>query len=211
MARKRSVKGGNSKAAILSSAREVFGRSGYHGASVERIARRAGVAKGTVFLHFKSKENLLIALVEDYFATVEEIYTQITPAELGPREQLEMIGAVEHWDQAGVSDFGQVLMGTWGGLPAKVRKRVEALMHKTFTLYLKRVAGLFRQMLGRDSIDGVSVEALAGAYLAGLDGLMVRERMLPGAKPSAKLVAEAFRKVLIDRLCPDGGDSREGR
>ncbi len=210
MARKRSGKGGNSKAAILRAAREVFARRGYHGASVERIAGRAGVAKGTVFLHFKSKENLLVELVEDYFARIEGVYSQITPSELSPREQLERIGSVQHWDQVGVGDFGQVLMGTWGGLPAKVRKRVETLMNRTYATYLKRVTGLLGQMLGRNSVDGVGVEAFAGAYLAALDGLMTRERMLPGAKPSAKAVAYALRTALIGRLCAGGGGATKG-
>jgi AcrR family transcriptional regulator len=51
---------------ILDAARTVFSRQGYAGASVEDVAERAGVAKGTVYLYFKSKEELyLAALVRD--------------------------------------------------------------------------------------------------------------------------------------------------
>jgi AcrR family transcriptional regulator len=42
---------------------ELFTEQGYHPTSVEQIARRAGVAKGTFFLHFPTKGALVTALV----------------------------------------------------------------------------------------------------------------------------------------------------
>lgn len=44
---------------ILDAAREVFDEFGYADASMEEIARRAGVAKGTVFAHFGDKVGLI--------------------------------------------------------------------------------------------------------------------------------------------------------
>lgn len=49
---------------ILDAALAVFGESGFSGAKVEDIARRAGVSKGTVYLYFDTKEAMLEALVE---------------------------------------------------------------------------------------------------------------------------------------------------
>lgn len=46
------------KEAILKAAIEVFGKRGYERATTDEIAERAGVAKGLIFHHFKSKENL---------------------------------------------------------------------------------------------------------------------------------------------------------
>jgi AcrR family transcriptional regulator len=48
---------------ILIAARELFEELGYHGASVSRIAARAGVAKGTFFVHFPTKDAAVNALV----------------------------------------------------------------------------------------------------------------------------------------------------
>lgn len=45
--------------AILRAATEVFARSGYFNAKVADIARQAGVADGTVYLYFKSKDEIL--------------------------------------------------------------------------------------------------------------------------------------------------------
>lgn len=49
---------------ILGAAQDVFADKGYRDASIDEIAARAGIAKGTVYLHFASKEDLLVALVE---------------------------------------------------------------------------------------------------------------------------------------------------
>jgi AcrR family transcriptional regulator len=49
--------------AILVAATETFARYGFKKASVDDIARRAGIGKGTVYLHFESKEELFGAVV----------------------------------------------------------------------------------------------------------------------------------------------------
>jgi AcrR family transcriptional regulator len=50
---------------IIDSAAELFAERHYHEVHMDAIARRAGVAKGTIYLHFKDKEALYLALVED--------------------------------------------------------------------------------------------------------------------------------------------------
>lgn len=48
---------------ILDGARRVFRANGYDGASMETIAREAGVSKGTLYVYFDSKEALFKALI----------------------------------------------------------------------------------------------------------------------------------------------------
>src|SRR5262249_16121766 len=50
---------------ILEAAIKVFAEKGFFGAKVSEIAREAGVADGTIYLYFKSKDDLLISLFED--------------------------------------------------------------------------------------------------------------------------------------------------
>jgi len=50
---------------IMDAAIEVFGRSGLDGASVDEIARTAGVAKGTIYLYFKSKHDIFEAVLAE--------------------------------------------------------------------------------------------------------------------------------------------------
>ncbi len=48
---------------IINAAVEVFGKKGFAGASVSEIARAAGIAKGTVYLYFQSKEEIFTAIL----------------------------------------------------------------------------------------------------------------------------------------------------
>ena len=50
---------------LLRAARAVFAEHGFVGARMADIAARAGVATGTVYLYFESKESLVAALVDD--------------------------------------------------------------------------------------------------------------------------------------------------
>jgi TetR/AcrR family transcriptional regulator, fatty acid metabolism regulator protein len=50
--------------AILRAAIDVFAERGYFNAQVADVARAAGVAAGTVYLYFKSKDDLLVSIFE---------------------------------------------------------------------------------------------------------------------------------------------------
>ena len=54
-----------SRRRVIESAIEIFGRKGYHGATTSEIAKNAGLSPGTIFLHFKSKEELFAALQQE--------------------------------------------------------------------------------------------------------------------------------------------------
>lgn len=49
---------------ILQAAEEMLAEKGYHETSMDEIAVRVGIAKGTVYLHFPSKEDLVMAIFE---------------------------------------------------------------------------------------------------------------------------------------------------
>jgi TetR/AcrR family fatty acid metabolism transcriptional regulator len=50
---------------IVEAAVDVFARKGFHQARVSDIARKAGVADGTIYLYFKNKEDLLLSIFEE--------------------------------------------------------------------------------------------------------------------------------------------------
>jgi len=51
---------------ILIQAMRIFLEKGYHGTSIDDITHAAGVTKGALYWHFKSKEELLQKIVEDF-------------------------------------------------------------------------------------------------------------------------------------------------
>jgi TetR/AcrR family fatty acid metabolism transcriptional regulator len=55
---------GAKKDAILRAAIDVFAERGYFNAQVADVARAAGVAAGTVYLYFRSKDDLLVSIFE---------------------------------------------------------------------------------------------------------------------------------------------------
>jgi AcrR family transcriptional regulator len=62
---------------LLDGAEAVFARSGFHGASVEGIAREAGATTGALYSNFAGKEDLFLALFEERIATDVGDYSQI--------------------------------------------------------------------------------------------------------------------------------------
>ena len=54
----------NTRKRLLAAARREFARSGFHGASVEEIASRAGFSTGALYSNFDGKEDLFLVLME---------------------------------------------------------------------------------------------------------------------------------------------------
>ncbi|MBA4418446.1 MAG: hypothetical protein C0392_11155 [Syntrophus sp. (in: bacteria)] len=50
------------KQQIMQAAIEVFGKSSYHEANISEIARKAGIAEGTIYQYFKSKQDLFFSI-----------------------------------------------------------------------------------------------------------------------------------------------------
>ncbi|MFC4618193.1 TetR/AcrR family transcriptional regulator [Camelliibacillus cellulosilyticus] len=53
---------------IIDAAVDVIAEHGFHQAQVSKIAKRAGVADGTIYLYFKNKEDILVSLFRDKMA-----------------------------------------------------------------------------------------------------------------------------------------------
>lgn len=64
----RSARRANTRASLLEAAARVYARRGFSGATLNEVAGEAGFTKGAVYDHFGSKENLLLALWEEYLA-----------------------------------------------------------------------------------------------------------------------------------------------
>jgi AcrR family transcriptional regulator len=57
------------RAHLLDAAREVFAQRGFHAASIDEIAERAGYSHGAVYSNFAGKEALFLAVYEDFINT----------------------------------------------------------------------------------------------------------------------------------------------
>jgi len=62
---------------LLAAARDLFAAKGYEKTNVSDFAARAGVSQGTVYWYFKSKDELLMAVFEDWLAGLSQDYAAI--------------------------------------------------------------------------------------------------------------------------------------
>ena len=62
---------------ILQAALELFAEQGFRGTSTAQIAKHAGVATGTLFHHFESKEALYLELLSDWLTYIDEEFQKI--------------------------------------------------------------------------------------------------------------------------------------
>jgi AcrR family transcriptional regulator len=69
---------------ILACARDVFSAKGYHAATIDDIAARVNVARGTFYLYFSDKRAVFEALVDDFFARLTGAIRSIDLASAEP-------------------------------------------------------------------------------------------------------------------------------
>jgi AcrR family transcriptional regulator len=95
---------------LFSAAIELIAEQGYSATTVEAIAERAGVAKGTVFYNFGSKEALFAALLEHSIGRLSEALAEAAAEGARPLERLDavVLGQLRFFEQYG--PFARVLM-----------------------------------------------------------------------------------------------------
>jgi len=83
---------------IIQTAREVFAEQGYDNASIDDIAERVGIGKGTVYLHFASKEAILVAIMRQGVRSLVEKCRKQVAAQVGVEDMLRAVlqALVEH-------------------------------------------------------------------------------------------------------------------
>ena len=90
----------NKREAILRAATRVFARNGYFSSKVADIARAADVADGTVYLYFKSKEEILHSIFDQNMAEAITACRQLIEKSRDPREKLRRIATL-HLERLG--------------------------------------------------------------------------------------------------------------
>jgi len=91
---------GDKREAIMRAATKVFARSGYFNSKVADVAREAGVADGTVYLYFKSKEEILRSIFERNTSEAVRAGREELAKIEDPREKLRRI-ARHHLERLG--------------------------------------------------------------------------------------------------------------
>lgn len=85
---RRRMRGAERRAQLLDVARRVFGKSGFHGVSMEEVATEAGVTKPILYDHFPSKKELYLALLESDLNVLHQNVREALNSPIGNRERI---------------------------------------------------------------------------------------------------------------------------
>ena len=86
----------DTRARIQRIAVELFTEHGYEGTSLREIAERLGVTKAALYYHFKSKEDIIQSLVEDYQAQMNELIAWAASQPGTPQAKREILARYMH-------------------------------------------------------------------------------------------------------------------
>jgi AcrR family transcriptional regulator len=78
---------------IVAATRALFDERGMQDAPIEEIARAVGIARGLIYRHFSSKEELYVLTVTDYLDELAGVLTEAVGAKRKPAARLEAVAA----------------------------------------------------------------------------------------------------------------------
>ena len=129
---------------LVAAAIELFVEQGFAATNLKDVAKRAGVSKGTVYLYFKSKEDLLLEAVRSSVVPIMDFVDDEELASDEPASQL-LERLVRRWmeefDARGVSGVPKLVMAEAGNFPGLAQQYVDLVVRRTrrlFSRVLKR-------------------------------------------------------------------------
>ena len=137
-------------ALILQAAYDGLVEKGYYETSMDEIAARVGISKGTLYLHFKSKEDLIFMLIEQETGKFLFLIDQIMTEDISVRDQLEHILLESYKSIQGGRQFLLALraIGLNKGL---IRDRLEEQV--SMAGLMERLTKLFEEGKARGEFD----------------------------------------------------------
>jgi AcrR family transcriptional regulator len=88
-----------SRRKILDAAREVFFRDGFMAANLDEVARKAGVAKGTLYRYFDSKAELYVAVLAHNGAIFKQRMCEMVSGDAAAADRIRHVSKFyfDHW------------------------------------------------------------------------------------------------------------------
>ena len=175
---------GDKRAMILRAATRVFARNGYFNSKVADIARAAEVADGTVYLYFKSKEEILHSIFDQNMAEAIAAGHKLIENLDDPRQKLRRIAKL-HLERLGADrDLAVVFQVELRGSAAGFAEYL-ALLRRTFEEGQR--VGAFRKELNAT----VAAKILFGALDEMATNWIISKRSYK-LEPMADVVMDVF-------------------
>lgn len=137
---------------ILASARIAFLKHGITTTTMERIAQEAELAKGTLYLYFRNREELLMGLLADDLSTLTQAMESVTSSSMAPPEKLELAFATFYTYSQENQLFYQMMTQTNVGLMMMNVDDNPTIVH--FQSVNERLIGLVEMIVGQGVQQG---------------------------------------------------------
>jgi AcrR family transcriptional regulator len=200
--KKTRANGRASRKAILAAAADVFAENGYRGTSLTEIANRVGMTQPGLLHHFNTKDQLLLAVIQEHETTSEHSHSMVE--DLGPENFL----LVESIEKLATSNMGarqaQLLLTT---LSAEAIPRDHPL-HEHFVQRYRTFRRGLATILARAQEHGkvredINPQQVAREMIATLDGLHL-QWLLDPKEINLKKALRTYAERLADDLAPTG-------
>jgi len=148
------------KGRIIKSAIKLFANKGFHETKVEDIAVESGVAKGTIYLYFKSKEEIMESSLDFIFS--ETINSYNVPDNLDFYESIKMIVENNFRFISENMDFYKMLFKGIYNVNIENRVKRKECKHKIFSSVLSSIEKIISKGINEGKIKrDVSVKDLS--------------------------------------------------
>jgi len=185
------------KQAIVTAAAELFAEKGFTETTASEVAERAGVAQGTLFYHFKTKENIML----EVFESIMDRYQAGMEHAVGETETgLAALEALIKFQFAFVEENSRVFLVVLRDFPSFMAHSDSPLKVKVHAR-LSSVSNVFRDILKRGCEDGslrdLRIESTV-QILRGLTSGLIRHRLLgfSSSFPGSDEVVDFCRQAL---------------
>jgi AcrR family transcriptional regulator len=187
--------------AILQAAIGVFAQHGFDAATTDDIARAAGLSKGGLYWHFKSKDDILAAILMQLFDQELSVLQGLIVAEGAVAPRLRQLVA------QGVADVLQLeqllpVMLEFYALAAR-KSDVRQFLQRYYERYHQLLAQLFEQGFARGEFHHGTAEAAALTLIGQLEGLGLLWAIVPELVRLADQTESAVDLLLTGLIAAD--------
>jgi AcrR family transcriptional regulator len=191
----------NTRRALLEAAAQAFAENGYHRTPIDSVSEQAGVAKGTIYNYFSSKEEVLRALVQEACRLATEAATAVpdqAPTEMRLQAFIEgnLQWARRHKSLAVL--FARQLLAGDAGMKALIAEAAAPCVEKVATIIQ---AGRKRGELATDSAP----EELAMTFITLTNMLLLQSWDGPLRWPAPAQLPSTATTLFLHGIAPPGG------
>lgn len=182
---------------VLRAAAAVFAERGFQGATMDEIARRAEVAKGTPYLYFSDKADLFYAVFEKWAGDAMAVSKASMDTAGSASERLVALAMGTADYMTGNIEWFPLSLEVWSAsaTPA-LRQRFAAALSRIYAGYRSELAAIIRAGQAAGELRGdLDADALAALLTGAVDGLFLQYWFDPSL--DAKALLRGFFEALL--------------